>query len=94
MGKGISPEAIRIELSEKVETDPLKLGQYADARDVLMFTAMFDRVVPRRCGDSLWEAFGKPEVIYLFSGHYSSFLYLPYAKTKSLQFFKKKFELR
>jgi len=37
---------------------------------------------------------GKPEVIYLFSGHYSSFLYLPYVEVKSLSFFKKKFELK
>ena len=37
---------------------------------------------------------GKPEVIYLFSGHYSSFLYLPYVEVKSLSFFKKKFDLR
>jgi hypothetical protein len=94
MKRGTSPETIRIELSEKVETDPLKLAEYIDARNVLMYIAKFDRVVPRKCGDRLWEAIGKPEAIYLFAGHYSSFLYLPYAEAKSLRFFKKKFELR
>ena len=94
MERGISSETIHAELSDKVTTDPLKLAEYIDARNVLMYIAAFDRVVPRKCGDKLWEAIGKPEVIYLFSGHYSSFLYLPYAEMKSLSFFKKKFDLR
>jgi hypothetical protein len=88
---GISSEVIYNELSEKVITDPLRLAQYVDARDVLMFTAMFDRVVPRKCCDQLWKTIGKPEAVYLLSGHYGSFLYLPYAERKSLSFFKEKF---
>ncbi|MHC4324196.1 MAG: alpha/beta hydrolase family protein [Planctomycetota bacterium] len=91
---GISSEIIHTELSDKVITDPLKLAQYTDAGGVLMFTAMFDRVIPRKCSDQLWQAMGKPEVVYLLSGHYSSFLYLPYAERKSLSFFKDKFEIR
>jgi len=91
---GISSEIIYAELSDKVITDPLRLAQYADARNVLMLTAMFDRVVPRKCCDQLWKAMGKPEVVYLLSGHYGSFLYLPYAERKSLSFFKEKFEIR
>ncbi|MFX0206901.1 MAG: alpha/beta hydrolase [Candidatus Hodarchaeota archaeon] len=94
MKRGISSEAILIELSEKVETDPLELAKYIDARNVLMYIARFDQVVPRKCGDRLWEAIGKPEMIYLFSGHYSSFVYLPYAESESLSFFTKKFELK
>jgi len=92
--QGILSETIHVELSDKVTTDPLKLAEYIDARNVLMYIAAFDRVVPRKCGDRLWEAIGKPEVIYLFSGHYSAFLYLPYAEARSLSFFKKKFELK
>jgi hypothetical protein len=91
---GISPEAIRIELSDKVVTDPLQVAEYIDARDVLMYIAMFDRVVPRECGDNLWRAAGKPEVVYLFSGHFTSLLYLPYAERSSLNFFKRRFEIR
>lgn len=94
MKRGISSEAILVELSEKVETDPLELAKYIDARNVLMYIAGFDQVVPRKCGDRLWEAIGKPEKIYLFSGHYSSFIYLPYVKSESLSFFTKKFDLR
>ena len=91
---GISSEIIYTELSDKVITDPLRLAQYVDARDTLMFTAMFDRVIPRKCCDQLRKAMGKPEAVYLLSGHYGSFLYLPYAERKSLSFFKEKFEIR
>ncbi|MFQ6035269.1 MAG: alpha/beta hydrolase family protein [Sedimentisphaerales bacterium] len=87
---GISSETIYAELSERVETDPLKLAQYLDARNVLMYIAIFDRVIPRKCGDRLWKASGKPEVVYLFSGHFSSIIYLPYAEVESLRFFKEK----
>lgn len=91
---GINPETIHAELSDKVITDPLKLARFADAREILMFTAMFDRVVPRKCCDQLRKDIGKPETVYLFAGHYSSFLYLPYAEMKSLDFFKKRFQMR
>ena len=94
IGMGISSEIIYAELSDKVITDPLRLAQYIDARNVLMLTAMFDRVVPRKCCNQLRNAMGKPETVYLLSGHYSSFLYLPYAERKSLDFFKEKFEIR
>jgi hypothetical protein len=56
-----------------------------------MFIAMFDRSVPRICGDRLREAIGRPETVYLLSGHYTGFLYLPYAHAKSLAFFKERF---
>jgi len=88
---GVSPEALRIELSDKLVTDPVALGEYIDARNVLMYIAAFDRIVPRKCGDNLRQAMGKPEVVYLCSGHFSSLLYLPYAERSSLSFFRKKF---
>lgn len=94
IGMDISSETIHAELSEKVRTDPLKLAKYIDARNVLMYIAMFDRVIPKRCGDGLWKTIGKPEVVYLFSGHYSAFLYLPYAQRKSLNFFNKRFQIK
>jgi len=90
---GISPETISAEVSEKIVTDPLKLAEYMDARETLMYVAMFDRVIHRKCGDKLWEAAGKPESIYIFSGHFTSLLYLPYAERDSLKFFKRKFDI-
>lgn len=91
---GIKPQDIHSELSQKIITDPLKLAPYINAADVLMYIAAFDRVVPTQCGNRLWKAMGKPEVVYFFSGHYGSFLYLFYAQSESLRFFKEKFQLR
>ncbi|MFC1635946.1 alpha/beta hydrolase family protein [Planctomycetota bacterium] len=91
---GGTPELVHAELSDKVVTDPIKLAPHTDARDVLMFIGMFDRVVPRKCCDQLWESYGKPEVVYLPTGHYGSFLFLPYAVAKSLDFFEEKFEIQ
>ncbi|UCC96660.1 MAG: hypothetical protein JSW66_12535 [Phycisphaerales bacterium] len=91
---GVSPDVIRAELSEKVVTDPVALAEYVDARDVLMYIAAFDNVIPNQCGDRLWQAIGKPEVVRLFSGHFTSLLYLPCAERESLNFFKRKFQMR
>lgn len=92
--RGISPETIRTEMSDKIRTDPLKLAEYIDARETLMYIAMFDRVIHRKCGDKLWEVSGKPEAVYIFSGHFTSLLFLPYAEHDSLNFFNKKFGIR
>jgi hypothetical protein len=88
---GVSPEAIRIELSDKLLTDPVRLAKYVDARNTLMFIAVFDRVVPKECGKNLWRATGKPEVVYLLSGHYTSVFHFPYAERSSFAFFKRQF---
>jgi len=92
--RGVSRETIRNEISDKIVTDPLKLAEYIDARETLMYIAMFDRVIHRKCGDKLWEAAGKPEAVYILSGHFTSLLFLPYAEHDSLNFFKKKFGIR
>ena len=91
---GGTPDVIRAELSAKIQTDPVALAPYVDAGNVLMYIAAFDRVIPRECGDRLREAMGKPEVVYLFSGHFTSLLYLPYAEHESLSFFKRKLQVR
>lgn len=87
---GVSSDVIRAELSDKVMTDPLVLAPYVNAQDVLMYIAAFDHVVPTQCGNRLWKAMGKPEVVYLFSGHFTSLLYLPCVERESLSFFKRK----
>ena len=92
--RGVSPETIHAEIAAKVVTDPLRLAKYIDARETLMYIAMFDRVIHRKCGDKLREAIGKPETVYTFSGHFTSLLYLLYAERNSLSFFKKKFGIR
>jgi hypothetical protein len=90
---GISGESIYCELHEKILTDPLRLGPYIDARTTLMFIAGFDRVVPIWAGKQLRDAIGRPRTIYLCAGHYTSFLYLPYAIWESLCFVERQFDM-
>jgi len=92
--EGISADAIHTELLEKVRTDPLRLAPYLDARSTLLFIAAFDRIVPTWTGKQLRQAIGGPKTIYLLAGHYTSFLYLPYAQWESLRFVKSRFGLR
>jgi len=91
---GAPPEMIHSELQEKVLTDPLRLGSYVDARDTLMFIAAFDQVVPTWTGKQLRRTIGQPKTVYLLAGHYTSFLFLPYAHRESFSFVKKKFDMR
>jgi dienelactone hydrolase len=86
---GFSRQTIRDELASKVRTDPLRLAPYIDARSTLMFIAVFDQSVPRPCGERLRKAMGGPETVYLPTGHYTGFLYLPYAHAKTLSFFNR-----
>jgi hypothetical protein len=90
---GMTIPRLHQEISQKIVTDSLLLGKCVNARRVLMFTALFDRVVPRRCAEKLWQALGKPEVRYFPLGHYSAFLTLPYARSAALAFFQKCFGL-
>ena len=79
------------DLSRRIKSDPSTLGEYVDARNVLMFVASYDRVIPKDYAQKLWREIGKPEVIYLPFGHFTSVLSLPYARVKSLEFFQKCF---
>ena len=76
---------------DKITFDPLDYAEYLDARDVLMILAIFDKVVPRKKGEELRKKIGGPETIYLPTGHYSAFLYIPYIKNKALRFYDARF---
>jgi len=89
--EGINLAQLHQDLSRRIKSDPSTLGEYVDARNVLMFIASYDRVIPRDHAQKLWREIGKPEVIYLPFGHFTSMLTLPYARVKSLEFFQKCF---
>jgi hypothetical protein len=91
---GATLEDIHAELTDRIKTDTIALAPYIDARNTLMFIAQFDKAVPRECGERLRQAIGKPETIYLLSGHYGAFLYLPYAQQESLNFIRRKLNTR
>ena len=78
-------------LKERFVHDPLNYAQHANARNILMVLAAFDKIIPFKKGVELRARLGHPETIVIPTGHYTSVLYLPYLEAVSLKFFRKKF---
>jgi acetyl esterase/lipase len=65
-----------------------------DPSSVLMLTASFDRVVPRRNARLLWEAAGRPQRRLVPLGHFSSIAVYPLSKRWVIEFFQHEFGMR
>jgi hypothetical protein len=68
--------------------DPVTYGKNVHDRKIWMLNATHDEIIPRACTDSLWEAFGKPEITWVDAGHYSAMRFLVGALERSGKFFK------
>lgn len=55
--------------------DPLTYAHLNHPRQVLMINAMFDLIIPFRATLQLWEALGKPKIIWLPSTHITAGLF-------------------
>ena len=77
-------------LRQEVRTDPIRLAPYVDARQLLLFVAVFDRTIGRANALRLRHALGSPRTVFLPFGHYSAYLALPYLKRESLRFFRER----
>ena len=51
--------------------DPVTYSARMKGRQVLMLNASRDEVIPKACTESLWKAFGEPEIVWYDAGHYS-----------------------
>jgi dienelactone hydrolase len=51
--------------------DPCRYGDNVRGKRILLLNAKSDEVIPKVCTESLWESFGKPEIIWYDGGHYS-----------------------
>jgi dienelactone hydrolase len=87
---GFTPDRLYDHLRSAITCDPMRFAPWLDPADVLMFLAWFDASIPYSRGKALWRAAGKPEVVYLVSGHLSAYVYLPYVKAKTLSFFNRR----
>lgn len=87
---GFTPDRLYDHLRTGITCDPMRFAPYLDPHNVLMFIAWFDTSVPYSRGKALWRAAGKPEVVYLVSGHLSAYVYLPYVQAKTLSFFNRR----
>lgn len=87
----LSEQEFQQAVGEVMTCDPLSVAPSAERHKILLIQALFDRAVPTRKGLQLRRALGKPETIFLPTGHYSSLLFIPYLKPASLEFFKERF---
>jgi dienelactone hydrolase len=70
--------------------DPVRYAKNVHGRRILMLNAKTDEVIPKECTDSLWEAFGKPDIVWYEGGHYSVAVYLLDALRRTSTFFAEK----
>jgi cephalosporin-C deacetylase-like acetyl esterase len=74
------------------DVDPLTYAPLVSPRTVLMINARFDRVIPRSRTLALWNALGRPELVWLPAGHYTAGLFSSYARQKILAHFARVLE--
>lgn len=67
--------------------DPATYGENVRDRKVLMLNASHDEVVPPDCTRALWQAFGKPPIIWWDAGHYSAGRFIFDGLDKTTKFF-------
>jgi cephalosporin-C deacetylase-like acetyl esterase len=68
--------------------EPLNFASRIDPRTCLMINASRDEVIPKNCTMELWNAIGKPTLLWLPSGHYTAAWYLPTVKQTAIDFLK------
>jgi len=56
--------------------DPLTYAGNLKDRNVLLIAARRDDIVPPKMAEALWEASGKPKIVWINSTHYGAALYL------------------
>ncbi|HUY31364.1 MAG TPA: alpha/beta hydrolase family protein [Pirellulales bacterium] len=49
--------------------DPVTYAANVRGRKILMLNASHDEVIPRACTESLWRAFGEPEIVWYDASH-------------------------
>jgi dienelactone hydrolase len=68
--------------------DPVTYARPAAGRQILMFNARRDEVIPPACSVALWRAFGEPEIVWWDAGHYTAIRYLASGVAKAADFFQ------
>ncbi|MBI3840077.1 MAG: alpha/beta hydrolase family protein [Planctomycetia bacterium] len=68
--------------------DPVTYARPLAGRKILMLNARQDEVVPPACTESLWRAFGQPEIVWWDAGHYTAVRYIFEAMAKTVRFFQ------
>lgn len=69
--------------------DPLTRAENLKDREVIMFAAKNDEIVPPTMCNRMWEAIGKPKIIWYEAGHYTAILFITNALQNTIDHFKK-----
>ncbi|MCA9249013.1 MAG: alpha/beta hydrolase family protein, partial [Planctomycetales bacterium] len=69
------------------QIDPVTYAGGVAGKKILMINATADEVIPRRCTESLWVAFGKPPIVWFDGGHYSAAFHILDCLRLSSEFF-------
>jgi dienelactone hydrolase len=85
----IAAGGTRDSLMELMKTvDPATYGDCVRGRKVLMLNASHDEIIPKKCTEALWQAFGRPEIHWYDAGHYSAIWHLVDALGRVTDFFQ------
>ncbi len=87
----MTQEQLLTQLKSDIIFDPKEYAPYINSENTLMVLARFDRIAPISKGLELREKIGRPETVFLPTGHFTAVLFKKYVMKKSLAFFKKKF---
>ncbi len=84
---GWSREKIYNSLKQSIVTDPIKFAPYVPKKRIMIFAALFDRIVGTSRTFKLWNAMGRPKLKIIPLGHYGGLLVYPYLRYVTLRFF-------
>lgn len=69
--------------------DPITRAGNLKDREVLMIAASKDEIVPPSACKRMWEALGKPKIVWYDAGHYTAILFITSALEHTVEHFKK-----
>ena len=90
--EGVAEDELTERLRGIVHTDPVLLAPRVPPEKVLLVLSRFDKTVPADCGERLWRALNRPEVVRLPLGHYTAVVALPFVEAKTISFLRSRFE--
>ena len=75
-------------------TDPLTFASGLQEHPLLMINALWDRLIPKQCSVDLWEACGRPPIMWLPATHFTIYLWYPLISRKVTSFLRSTFDMQ
>ncbi len=68
------------------QTDPVTFAPYLRERPIFMINALWDEYIPRQATIDLWQACGKPAILWLPGTHLTIWLWYPIIRQRIINF--------